>query len=174
MLEKDKLAVCLDHLIDDIDGLSQQITEIASPTGNPAAIQYGSDTATFLASLFTASKYTTDQIETRIKTIKESVRAIKLLLTKESYIEPKDHKLRVSTINGCTSFVRVSNKVSLDLIADLDNSSEATSHYKKIETVMLGFRSLLLEFNTCIIEYNRLHPSQPLSSMVETDISPLG
>ena len=171
---RDKLSVLLDGLVDDIGALAQQISEISAPTGDSAAIQYGSDISSFLSSLFAASKYTTDQIESRIKSIKDLLKLVKPLLTKDSFIDLKDHRSRVNSINGDTSFVRVAIKVSIDRTNELNNTAEAVAHHKKIETVVFGYRALLLEFNACIGEYNRLHPDKTLSPLVSTDISPLG
>jgi len=167
-----KLNELMDEFVDEMDLLAIQISEVAIPSGDASAIDYSNDDA-FLSSLFEASRYTFTEISNRIEHIKSLVREIKVQVMSGEEVTLSVHKNRVRDIDKNSAFVRVANASSLpEDYAD----KKQVNHYKEIEKLIIAYRSLILEFNACVNQYNltRGRGLPELTPFASVDMSPLG
>jgi hypothetical protein len=159
-------------VVDELETLADELCEFSSPSiiegRNSQCLEQLSDKDSFLSSLFTSSKYSKDIIMSHVETIKVYIRKVKGKLSPASILSLSDYRSLVSRLDSNLNFIKASLTA-----AKPDVSVQASvDHYKEVESVAIAYKSLILQFNSCVVSYNALHPDQEdLSPFASTDIS---
>jgi hypothetical protein len=155
----------LNEYVDIVCDLSQQIA--SSIISIEPDMESMSDEE-FVASVFSSTESYSLPIDKSVANAKAIIKNVKSAISKGAPIDVSLHKKRVFRLNNGTSFVRVTNYQALPEV-----SGESIAYYKKVESVIIAYRSLLLEFNSLVVEYNLLNRGQTLSPLASVDVSPL-
>jgi len=154
---KDKLSELFDLFVDEMDLLAVQIGSIAGKTDNIAD---------------KTNNFTFSQTSSHVDEIHGLIELIKSEIKPDKEIPLEEYRARVEKIDKNSIFVRLANSY---VIADKNKTEAEVTHYKNIEEFVLEYRSFLLDFNSCVINYNftRNKNYPELKPLASIDMSPL-
>jgi len=154
---KDKMSMLFDRFVDEMDLLAVQIVEIEQRKKQENITRY--------SNLFTFSEASShiDEIQGLIEHIRSEIKP-------DMDISLKEYKDRVKEIDTNTKFVRLANAY---VVSDGTQSEANATHNKKVGELITAYRTLLFEFNSCIIRYNQLNINNELKPLASVDVSPL-
>jgi hypothetical protein len=164
------LSSLLNTFVDEMDKLAYHICEYYKIQSNYSVTAEDSEEGTAL--IASLSSLTEGCLLCQAELIKMSLDHIQSVISSEINIPILEHQARIKELNKNTQFVRVANAAAQPDTSGTD-SEEQLKHYKEVETLILAYRSLLLQFNACIHQYNSLHQRAELKPLASTDISPL-
>jgi len=172
MTDDNELSESLDLFVESMDLLAVQLVELVNPSGNTEDIT-ASDPEKFLSSIFTASKYNFQMVNSQINQTQFIIRQAKRMVAGKLPLDVKSHENRVKELNKNTNFVRTVC-ATVQPAPNTQPSEEETHNFNETMKLVYAYRSLLQQFNEVINEYNKSRePSQPeLIAKASLDISP--
>jgi len=154
---KEKMPMLLDRFVDEMDLLAVQIVEIEQRE-KPENINRCNNLFTF------------SEIFSHIEEIQGLIELIRSEIKPDIDISLKEYRDRVKEIDSNSKFVRLVNAFIVS--DDIKSEAHAILH-KKVGELITAYRTLLFEFNSCIIRYNQLNIDNELKPLASVDVSPL-
>jgi len=154
---KDKMSMLFDRFLDEMDLLAVQIVEIEQ--------RERPENITLCSNLFTFS-----EVSSHIEEIQGLIDIIRSEIKPDINFSLQEYRDRVKNIDSKSGFVRLVNK----FIATDETKTEAEAIiHKRVGELITAYRTLLFEFNSCIIRHNHLNIDNELKPLASVDLSPL-